>query len=32
VVRGNAYFRHVKRCGSGRSSANGIESPSATTG
>jgi hypothetical protein len=32
VVRGNAYFRHVKRCGSGRAPANGIESPRATTG
>ena len=32
LVRGNAYFRHVKRCGRGRASANGIESPRATTG
>jgi hypothetical protein len=32
VVRGNAYFRHVKRCGGGRASANGMESPRATTG
>jgi hypothetical protein len=32
VVRGNAYFGHVKRCGSGRAPANGIESPRATTG
>ncbi len=32
VVRGNAYFRHVKRCGGGRASASGTESQSATTG
>ena len=32
VIRGNAYFRHVKRCRSGAPPANGSESQGATTG
>ena len=32
VVRGNAYFRHVRRCTGGRASASGIESQTATSG
>jgi hypothetical protein len=32
VIRGNAYFRHLKRCQGGRASAGRIESGSATTG
>jgi hypothetical protein len=32
AIRGNAYFRHVKRCSGGRASANGMESQRAATG
>jgi len=32
AIRGNAYFRHVKRCRGGRALANGMESQRAATG
>ena len=31
AIRGNVYFRHVKRCRGGRASANGMESRRAAT-
>ena len=32
AIRGNAYFRHVKRCRGGRASTNAMESQRAATG